>query len=175
MNNFGKKQISIFIVIVILFSGVFYIIYNKEKLSPQEIETSRVISILEEEGLLNDNKVKSCKIVYNSIDGFQADGELIIKYTLEKDTNANLKLEKNKKLSENKYIEKDYSTFLKQIDIYKKSNIINEEILKKLNDYEFLNINNKYKIKEHKSETDDNNFLINYYQTEDYLLFISRI
>lgn len=175
MENFGKKEISIFILIAILFAGIFYLIYEKEKLSPEEIEISRVESILDEEGLLANNKIKNYKIIYDDIGGSQADGTIIIRYSLEKDMNADSKPDKDNKVVANKYLEKDYNSFLEVINNYKKSNIINKDVLKKLNDNNFLNSNNSYSVKEVKSDTDDNNFLVKYDEDKEYLLFISRI
>lgn len=175
MKNFGKKEIGIFIIIAVLSAGIFYLIYEKEKLSPEEIEISRVESILDEEGLLANNKIKNYKIIYDDIGGSQADGTIIIRYSLEKDMNADSKPDKDNKVVANKYLEKDYNSFLEVINNYKKSNIINKDVLKKLNDNNFLNSNNSYSVKEVKSDTDDNNFLVKYDEDKEYLLFISRI
>ncbi len=175
MKNFGKKEIGIFIIIAVLSAGIFYLIYEKEKLSPEEIEISRVESILDEEGLLANNKIKNYKIIYDDIGGSQADGTIIIRYSLEKDMNADSKPDKDNKVVANKYLEKDYNSFLEVINNYKKSNIINKDVLEKLNDNNFLNLNNSYSVKEIKSDTDDNNFSVKYGEAEEYLLFISRI
>lgn len=175
MKNFGKKEIGIFIIIAVLSAGIFYLIYEKEKLSPEEIEISRVESILDEEGLLANNKIKNYKIIYDDIGGSQADGTIIIRYSLEKDMNAESKSKNDNEMAVNKYLEKDYNSFLEVINNYKESNIINKKVLKKLNDNNFLNSNNSYSVKEVKSDTDDNNFLVKYDEDKEYLLFISRI
>lgn len=175
MENFGKKEISIFILIAILFVGIFYLIYEKEKLSPEEIEISRVESILDKEGLLANNKIKNYKIIYDDIGGPQGDGRIIIRFSLEKDMNAESKSKNDNEMAVNKYLEKNYNSFLEVINNYKESNIINKKVLKKLNDNNFLNSNNSYSVKEVKSDTDDNNFLVKYGEDKEYLLFISRI
>src|SRR5699024_6805330 len=99
-----------------------------------------------------NNKIKNYKIIYDDIGGPQGDGTIIIRFSLEKDMNAESKSKNDNEMAVNKYLEKDYNSFLEVINNYKDSNLINKKVLEKLNDNNFLNSNNSYSVKEIKSD-----------------------